>query len=250
MDKRRNPERSGLAAGIVLAAIGALLMALPSITGLAGMDGGYAFSFIGFFLIVCGLIVFWVFALRYRAVERIFSGDGLLAQWSYDPEEGRRFALEAYQERWEHNKRLYAIVAVLMVVIGFFVLVLPMLQGEDLLWQVVLGYFLLIPFIGVVAWLAPRLEYRQALRDASDVFIARKGVFVRGALHSWGEAGSSLEAVVFERDLRPPELVFELSHLSGVGGMHREPELLRIAVPEGHEQDAERVASLLSSRGT
>ncbi|HNR97042.1 MAG TPA: hypothetical protein PKH89_08760 [Anaerolineae bacterium] len=249
MDKHRNPERTGLIVGVVLLGLGIALMLLPSLIGLSGMDGGYAFSFLGFFLIVCGVIVGWIFWARFKRVERILSGDDVIASWSYDPEEGHRLAREAFEERWSGNKRLFAIVAVLMVVIGFVVLVLPMLQDEDLAWPFVLAYFLLIPVIGLVAWLAPRAEYRQALRDANDVLIARSGVYVRGALHSWADPGSTLEQVTFEVTNQPPELVFVLTHLSGVGGPHSEPEALRLAVPEGHEQDAERVAAYFSSRG-
>lgn len=249
MDDHRNPERTGLAVGAVLAALGVILMLLPSIIHLAGMDGGFALSFLGFFLLLCGVIVLWIFWVRFKAVERIFSGDDVLARWSYDPEEGQRLAREAFEERWADNRRLFAIVAVLMAVIGFFVLVIPMLRDDDFAWQFVLGYFLLIPVIGAVAWLAPRAEYRQALRDANDVLIARSGIFVRGALHSWADPGSSLQEVIFEADRRPPELVFVLGHLSSVGGMHSEPEVLRLAVPEGHEQEAERVASHFASRG-
>jgi len=249
MKNHRNPERSGLAVGGGLVALGLVLLLLPSVIHLPGMDGGYALSFVGFFLVLCGVIVLWIFWMRFRRLESIFSGEGLLASWSYDAEEGRRLAREAFEERREGNQRLFAIVAVLMVVIGSLVLVLPMLQGEDLAWPFVLGYFLLVPIIGAVAWLAPTAEYRQALSDANDVLIAKSGIFVRGALHSWADPGSSLAQVAFETAHRPAELVFVLGHLSSVGVMHSEPEVLRLAVPEGHEQDAERVASYFSSRG-
>ena len=249
MDRRRNPERIGLVVGAVLVVLGLTLMLLPSIIHLSGMDGGFALLFLGFFLVLCGLIVLWIFWVRFRTVERIFSGEGLLASWSYDPEEGERLAREAFEERWQGNKRLFAIVVVLMVVIGFVVLVLPMLQDEDFAWQFVLGYFLLIPIIGAVAWLAPRAEYRQALREANDVLVAKGGVYIRGALHSWTDPGSSLEEVVYQSDQYPLELVFVLSHLSGVGGVHSEPEVLKVAVPEGQEQEAQRIAAYFSSRG-
>ena len=249
MDGRRNPELPGLIIGVVLAADGIVLLLLPSLIHLSGLDGGYALCFGGFFLVLCGVIVVWIFWRRFRRLERMFFGEGLLVSWTYDPEEGRRLAREAFEERSGDSRRLFAITAVLMVVIGFVVLVLPMLQGEDLAWPFVLAYFLVIPMLGAVAWLAPRAEYRQALSDANLVLIAKSGVYVRGALHSWADPGSSLAQVTFESGWQPPQLVFVLGHLSSVGNLHTEPEVLHLAAPERREEDAERVVAFFSSRG-
>ncbi len=248
MEQHTNPEKPGLIAGAMLIVVGALLLVVPSLAGVDMMDVGYALAFFGLFLLISGFVTLWIFLVRYRSVQRILSGQDLLARWSYDPEEGQRLARDAFDERVAGNRSLFWITAVLIVVIGFFVLVWPMIRGEDLIWQVVAAYFGLIPVLGLVAWLAPRLEYRQALREANEVFIARTGVYVRGALHTWKQIGSGLERVTYDRVSTPPVLVFELSHLSSVGGIHQEPEVLRVAVPEGREVDAERVEAYFAGR--
>jgi hypothetical protein len=105
----------------------------------------------------------------------------------------------------------------------------------------VVAYFALIPVIGLVAWLAPRVAYRRAMQEATEVYIAEHGVYLRGALHTWKQPFSSLRRVRFERKSNPPVLSFVLRHLTRVGWVHYQTEVLDVRVPQGHEAAAERV---------
>jgi uncharacterized membrane protein HdeD (DUF308 family) len=115
----------------VLALLGLQAMIWPSLVEMDMMSGGFALRFVGMFVAISGLVTLWVYGDRYRAVQRIFNGQGLLAHWSYDPEEARRLAREEFESRSQQNRNLFGLVAGMMVVAGLLILVLPMLRGED-----------------------------------------------------------------------------------------------------------------------
>ena len=65
---------------------------LPQIIGLTGFDGGFAVTFLGFFLVIVGVIVAVIYMKRASTLDKIFGGKDLLAHWTYPPEEWAEYA--------------------------------------------------------------------------------------------------------------------------------------------------------------
>lgn len=242
MGDHENPERTGVWIGIGIALLGLVLMVLPSLVGMDGMGGGYALQFIGLFVTLSGLVTLWFCQTRASALERILSGVGLLAHWSYDPAEFQRQAREEYEQRRERNRGLFFLVAAMMLVIGAVVFVVPILRDADLFLPVVIVYLSVIALIGLAAFAAPRLEYRRALRSNGDAWIAREGVYLRGAFHNWKAPFSRLEHVRLTKKRGQTVLEFDIGQLSRVGWIHYETETVQVAVPSGQEDRAEEIA--------
>jgi hypothetical protein len=99
-----------------------------------------------------------------------------------------------------------------------------------------------IALIGLVAFAAPRLEYRRAQCSNGDARIAREGVYLRGAFHNWKAPFSRLEHVRMTRKRGHPALEFDIGQLSRVGWIHYETETVQVAVPPGQEVTAEEIA--------
>jgi hypothetical protein len=242
-----NSETSGVRAGWLILAAGVALLLGPSLAGMDMMGGGYALGFIGIVVAATGLVTLWIYGARAAALDRILSGAGLLAHWTYDPEEAQRHALEEFEDNRRTNRNLFLVVAVMFVVVGAIVFSGPLLQGEDLGLLLAL-YFGLVPLLGLVAWATPRLAYRRALQAGADVYIGQDGVYVRGALHTWKQPFSRLKRVRLELDRVQPALQFDIRYLTRLGLLHYETRTVQVPVPRGQERQAEEVARFFAAR--
>ena len=82
------------------------------------MDGGYALIFVGFFIIIAGLITAAVFWQRAKEMNRILAGDNILVQWIYSPDQSQRQIREEYTNLKTYNWSTFLIVFAWFVVIG------------------------------------------------------------------------------------------------------------------------------------
>ena len=247
MSGRPNSERSGVRAGWLILAAGVALLLGPSLAGMDMMGGGYALGFIGIVVAATGLVTLWMYEARAAALDRILSGAGLLAHWTYDPEEAQRHAQEEFEDNRRTNRNLFLVVAVMFVVVGAIVFMGPLLEGEDLSLLLAL-YFGLVPLLGLVAWATPRLAYRRALQAGADVYIGKDGVYVRGALHTWKQPFTHLKRVKLELDREQPALQFDIRYLTRLGLLHYETQTVEVPVPRGQESKAEEVARFFAAR--
>ena len=247
MNSQPNSERSGVRAGWLILAAGAIMLLGPTLAGMDMMGGGYALGFIGILVAATGLVTLWMYGARAAALDRILSGVGLLAHWTYDPEEARRHAQEEFEDYRRTNRNLFVVVAVMFVVVGAIVFIGPLLRGEDLSLLLAL-YFGLIPLLGLVAWATPRLAYRRALQAGADAYIGQDGVYVRGALHTWKQPFSHLKRVRLKLDREQPALQFDIRYLTRLGMLHYETRTVEVQVPRGQESQAEEVARFFATR--
>jgi hypothetical protein len=230
------------------------MMLWPSLVEMDMMNGGYALRFVGLFVILCGLVVWWFYHAREATLSRIFSGRGLLAHWVYDPQQVGQHAAAELHEYWQRNRSLFIITTVLIVVIGVPVLVIPlisegMLSDSDGIGLIIVAlYFALIPLLGLVAYLTPRMAYRRALADGANVYVAEDGVFVGGALHTWRQPLSHLRQVTLERRGERTALRFDIRYFTKLGTFHYETQTLRVPVPDGQEEKAEEIVRRLSEQ--
>jgi len=247
MTEHRNREKDGVIVGLLIAAVGVLMLLLPSLTEMDMMAGGYALRFVGLFVLITGVVTLWFYRARATAFARLFAGEGLLAHWTLDAIQVQKQAAAELAEVSENNRGLFLITAILFVVIGIPVLVVP-LWDELVFWNdpialvIVVGYFAVIPLLGLFAWGMPRLAYRRAVQDGADVYIGKDGVFVNGALHTWKQPFTDLRRVRFNRQAKPPALEFDIRTLTRLGVVHFKTYTVAVPVPAGQEEQAENVA--------
>ncbi len=239
---QRNPEMSGVLAGAGLIAAGLLLILLPLLIGLDGMDGGFALQFGGFFLVVAGLVTAVVFGLRARRFRAILAGRELLAHWTYPPELVRAQAQRDLQEEKRRNRILLLLVAgwtlacvVLFVAIGFW-------EGQQddmpLFVAIMAGVLLLV---AAFALAMPYLHHRRARRSSGEAYIAANGLFLNGALHTWDPPLGGLDGVSLVEDGDQARLVFRLRALSRTDATLYQHYSVEVPVPPGEEPTARRI---------
>ncbi len=242
---QQNREKDGVIVGLLITAVGVLMLLLPSLTEMEMMAGGYALQFVGLFVLITGVVTLWFYRARATVLARLFAGEGLLAHWTVDALQVQKQATTELAETRERNRGLFWITAILFVVIGIPVLVVPtwrdLLRGDSIAVVIVGCYFAVVPLLGLFAWGMPRLAYRRAVQAGAEVYIGQDGVFVNGALHTWKQPFTDLRRVRFKRQARPPALEFDIRTLTRLGVVYFKTYTVTVPVPAGQEEQAENV---------
>ncbi len=246
MFKLANSERPVFIFGLVVTAIGIILVLLPSLLDMPMMSGGYGLRFIGLFVTLCGLVVAWFYRARVAVLDRMLAGQGILAHWTNDRAEYRRQVDKAYAQRSEDNRNLLKLTAVIMLVVYAVVFTVPVLRGEDVLPLILVLYFGLLLVLAVPALGAPWLAHRRSLQANPDTCISEEGVYLHGGLHTWKQPFWDLKRVALDARGGNPTLEFDMRYLTRLGWVHYETTTLRVPVPSGQEESADKVVRYFS----
>jgi len=243
MVTRSNSERRVVRIWLVIGALAILAIALPPIVGMNMMGSGYALQFVSFFGLIVAVIVVIVYSQRARRLERILSGERLLAHWQYGGEEWRRYAEAEYRTQRGEMLGLLVVVDGMMVVIGlFFALV-----GGEAGRAVFLGLLGFAILLALGVWLLPYLRYRRDASGTGEAYISPLGIYLNGSLHIWDALTARLESVEVVSSGAPGMtsiLAVAYSFLTRAG---RQTTTVRIPVPAGREHEAHEVAAALGA---
>lgn len=253
MNEQRNSEKNGVIVGELIMAVGGLMVLLPSLTEMDMMAGGYALQFIGLFVLLTGGVTLWFYRARAAAWARLFAGEGLLAHWSLEASQVQHQAAAELAETNERNRLLLGLMAILFLIIGIPILVIPawddLMRGDSVAVVIVVCYFAVVPLLALFAWAMPRRAYQRAMQAGAEVYIGPDGVFVNGALHTWKQPLTSLRRVRFNREVNPPALEFNIRTLTRLGVTTFQTYTVEVPVPAGQEEQAENVARAFASLG-
>lgn len=239
---KRNKGMGGIYAGIVIAAVGLLLMALPFVFG-ADMPGwGYAAVLTGFLILASGIVTLLLYLHRRKVLKRMIEGREVLARWTYDMEYWRSVQMEEVKS----NKGMPvfgAAIGGIFVVIG---LVFFLSDPDDMggMLAAMAGIGVLIAF---VAWLSAALRNRAVLKDPGEAVIARGGVYYKGFLIDWNGKTSWFDVAKVVRKKKHANLIIGYRYIAG-RYVKMYSDSIAIPVPKGKEQEAESVANRLNGQ--
>jgi hypothetical protein len=198
--KPPNPPRitSNVWWGITAVAI--FLIFLPGLIGLEGFNGGFAVSFIAFFLVIIGVIVAVIYMKRASVLDKIFKGENVLAHWTYAQEEWTEYAKKEYAREKAGKNTLFLIVAGISLLVGLgFLLVTRNSAG----FWVFLSMLALIAIIGFTAWFTSWYNFRQNMKYLGETYITPHAVYLNRQLHTWNSLGAWLDSVSIKGDDDP-----------------------------------------------
>ncbi len=236
---KQNPERKSSLVSVVIAAIGIVIMFVPAIVGMEGMDGGYAVILLGVVVIITGIVAFFVYTWRAKKLDAMLGGKNLLVHWTYSQDEWRRYTEKAHEDKKSASKVLFFIISGFAIVIGagFFI------KDPDSGKYVFLAMLGLIVIIGFVALLTTMLDYRRNKKNLGEAYVATDGIYLNGVLHTWKGLATHLDNVVYEEDAR--SLIFTYVALDRIG-LHS--YTVRVPVPQGQEAKASELLAQFKSR--
>ncbi len=245
LDPRHNPEAKAVWVGIGLVVAGLLLMTVPSLMGVDGMDGGFALAAFGLLLGITGLVTTALVLPRARRMNAMLSGRGLLAHWVYTPSDTQEQAQRIQQQWSERNRGLFAIVAAWMVVITTGFVVFGLLSGDSeflpLFLAIMAGVMLVV---AVFAFGMPYLLARRAVSSRQEAYIGRDSLYFAGTMYRWDSKLETLDGVELERDDKGTRLAFHLRSRSAPYLQYL-PYLVEVPIPPGEEAAAADVARQL-----
>jgi len=231
---RDNPPLQTIVAWVIITALAVFGIFAPSLFGMDGFKGGYAISFVSFFMVICGIIVIVIYSGRARAVSRVLKSDNVLAHWTYDPAEWNEYAEKQFVEQKKENKALFYVISAFAL---FFGVVFFLIDNENGLWVLVL-MLILIGVIAFTAWFTAWYNHRQNLKYLGETYITADSVYINRQLHTWRGLGAKLESVDLDKHKTHSMLKLVYSAPTRTGF---QDYTVRIPVPRGKESEAEQI---------
>jgi len=236
-----NPERRIAKGAVWVTVLAVMGIFAPGLLGIDGMDGGFAISFLAFFIAICGLVVALMFRRRAAEVDRLLAGNELLAHWEYPAEPWHQYVADETIARHGANRSIVWLVAVWAIPIGLLFWLFDH-EGGLVVMLVMIGLCLLMAAVG---WGLPLIWQRRRRTRPTQTWIGERAAFFDNVLFRWDGFGNRLDQVTLHpaADQTPPLLHLHLSSLSRVGW---QPYDLRMPVPEDKWLEAQELAHTLS----
>lgn len=228
-----------------LIALGLFVLLILLGSGMDGMSGGFAVMFVSFFLAVTSFCVALFYVTRARAMDTILNSGTLLVHWGYPEEEIRKSVEREFQEYREANRSLLFVVGGF---IGIAIIGMLIFGGDS---GLPVAVVLLVVFLicAIASWAAPIHEYRRALSASREAWISHEGIIYEGTVYPFTSFMMRMERVRYQDSSKnlPALLGFSFTQLIGLYLIR--PFEVRIPVPPGEEQNAQRIARLLGGEG-
>jgi uncharacterized membrane protein (DUF373 family) len=191
MNINNNPPLQTTIAWAIITMLSIFGIFAPEIFGINGFDGGFAISFVCIFLAIIGVIVITIYAGRARLLNRILSGENILAHWKYSPEEWRQYTEKEYKEEKQLKKGLAIVISAIALLMG---IVFFLADNENGIWVLVV-MLALIAVIAFTAWFTSWYNHRQNQKYLGETYITEDAVYINRQLHTWRGLGARLDSV-------------------------------------------------------
>ncbi|MBU0946542.1 MAG: hypothetical protein KJ804_03355 [Proteobacteria bacterium] len=168
-----------------------LLTVFPFLDG-NPFSGFWGMAFVSIFLSLASCLVAFIFLSRARKMDKLLSGDMLLARWELDDKTLQDYVANQTTENCEKNKAIMWLIAILFGLISIpFML---FLDGDEMSgFLLIMGSTVLIVF-GASRFF-PWYYQRQNLKGDRQVLIGGKYAYVNGYFHNWDFPLSGLSKI-------------------------------------------------------
>lgn len=236
-----NPQKRNTHIMLALTLYCTAMIFYPELTGLDGFEGGFAMSFVNLVLALTFGIVAIIFFRQARLLDEILKGNGLLAHWTYTPEQWKIYSEKAFATEVEEKRGLFFIVTAFALFFGVLFWVLD----EEAGFYVFLVMLGLIGLVGFAWQLSIWLSRRQnRVTSTVETFISKDAVFMNRRLHCWRAPMTSFRGVKLENNRGINVLTFTYMIYNVKTGS--QTYSVRVPVPEGKKEEAEKIVSQLN----
>ena len=234
MNIKNNPPLQTTIAWAIITMLSVFGIFAPEIFGIKGFDGGFAISFVCIFLAIIGIIVIVIYSGRARLLNRILSGENILAHWTYSPEEWTKYTEKEYKEEKQSKKGLAIVISGIALLMG---IIFFLADNENGIWVLVVMLALIV-VIAFTAWFTSWYNYRQNKKYLGETYITEDAVYINRQLHTWRGLGARLDSVDLNQGASQLLLQFVYSAPTRTG---MQEYTVRIPVPKGQEEAAEKI---------
>jgi MFS family permease len=236
-----NPLMKTMMLGLIVSAVGIMMIFGPDIVGIDGFEGGFAISFIGLFVAILGLIAAGFYFQQANILGGILRGEGLLVHWMFEDEMWKDYTRKEYAEEISEKKGLFVIVSVFALFFGFL---FWFLDNEA-------GFFVFLVMLGLIglvgfAWRFSAWYYReQNERGVKEVYIAQSGVYMNQRLYTWRLFSAKLLGVEINNSNGLSVMKFSYTAFTIPGP---QTYTIRVPIPTGQEEVARTILQQFNSQ--
>lgn len=236
MEKPQNKQWNIVKTWIILTVLFLFGCFTPALSGIDGMNGGFAIITICGFLVISGIFVTVIYYKRARQLDQLFSADRPLARWEIGPAAWETFVAEDFSEDKAISKGTFILTTVISVVIGVG---LSLLFQDFLMLLICLGIIVLLIF---PAFAFPWFRRRRKLRGPRLVIISEQSVYVGGTYFNWEMLGANLHRVSTDLTQGKGLMRIEMRYPARTGIEHY---VIRVPVPDDKWDEAHEVSKKL-----
>lgn len=236
-----NPPRRTALISLSIAFIAVIMIFAPEYAGIDGMNGGFAISFASL-LIACIAIVAAVFYFSLASkLDKILRGEGLLAHWTYTPEQWTEYSQKEYVEEITEKKGIFLTITAFAL---FFGILFWAFDPEA-------GFYVFLTMMGLIALVAFTWQfsawynYRQNMGGVREAYIAKDGIYMNRRFISWRIYFTSFDSASIEKKRGLSLLVFRYTAATKTG-----PQIYttRVPIPPGQEENAKSIAQQINQQ--
>ena len=234
-----NPQKTVAFSWLAVSGFALMMMGLPFAIDMDMMNGGFALIFISFFVMLMGIITSVIYFVRAKTLDKLLSGQELLAYWTYNPQEWQRYTEKEFEiSKFEKVPLLILVSVISLIIGGIFAIADP--EAGLVVFLVMLG---LIALLSGIVFLVPRLRHQHNQSSLGYAYIGTKGLYLNGYFHNWNMLGASLDSASILMDEIPMlEIVYSFPTRTG-----RQEETVRVPIPQGQMAMAERIVRQIKS---
>jgi len=150
-----------------------------------------AFFMLSIFFLIMSVIMAYMFRSREKKLQKLISGENLIAQWTLTPEQKKKYANFLFKyESGKNQIILFSISFIAIIVFGIFILVID--EGKMAMFLILLG---LIAFLAAFAFGMPFYYRLKNLRGDGKILLGAKYAYINGYFHNWDFPLSGLSKV-------------------------------------------------------
>jgi MFS family permease len=231
---KENPPRKTAIIGLIVTIVGVMMIFVPGFAGIGGMEGGYAISFVSLFVAIMGIIVVVIYTWLAKMLDKILRGEGLLAHWTYTPEEWKEYAEREYAEEKTEKIGLFIVVSAFALFFGVLFWVIDPESGI----YIFLAMLGLIAIIGFAWRFTAWHYYNQNKKYLGEAYITRDALYLNRRFYAWCILGARLISVTLrnEQDLTLLNFTFTTPTMTGL-----QDYTARVPIPQGQEETAKTI---------
>lgn len=226
MQGKLSNGKTGLIISLSITIIGILMIVLPIVFQMEGMDGGFALNFVGIVIALTGFVSCFIFNKRKKVLERMLQGD-VIARFTYDEEQWNKMVSDSISG----SAGIKAMGIILGAIFGVIGLVFLLADDELLLFFIIM--MALCALFSSMGFISSAMNVRRLKNCPPEAIITHDGVYYMGVLYDFNGKTSVLDSVRFYQN-KNNVLVFSYRQLTGRGIMARSK--LSVPVPSGMEE--------------
>ncbi len=212
---------------------------IPELVGIDGFEGGFALSFVSFFIAIFAAIVGVMYLGFANKLDKVLRGEGLLAHWTYTSDYWLDYTKKEYEEEKSEKKGIFLVVSGFALFFGILFWVLDPEAG-------VVVFLVMLALIGMVAFawqFSAWHNYKQNIRGIKEAYIARDAVYMNRKLYTWATVFTCFDEVSQKGNQGLSLLVFRFTSATRAGP---QTYTIRVPIPPGQEEAAKKIAEKIN----